>query len=71
MIIEYDGWMWYDFPITKEGGSSMSDNQIEEILKLLREINEKLDRIVYKEMNVTAEELQEIKCYVRNISTSK
>ena len=49
----------------------MSDNQIEEMLKLLREINEKLDRIIHKEMSVTAEELQEIKFYVKNISASK
>lgn len=49
----------------------MSDSHVEELLKLMREINEKLDKILYTEMKSTKEELEAIRFYVKNISESK
>lgn len=48
----------------------MNEYQAEEMLRLMREINDKLDRIICQELRVNADDMQEIKHYVKAISQS-
>lgn len=48
----------------------MNEYQADEMLSLMREINDKLDRIISQELRVNADDMQEIKHYVKEIKKS-
>lgn len=49
----------------------MTESQAEDMLRLLKNIDDKLDRIISLELRTNAEDMGEIKHYVREISRKK